>query len=133
MSDSGTFPKRTFRIRVLTSTFAVAQLEPDAPQPQWIRGKFVSCTRTSTETTIVCDASAVPSGVTCTADWRCLHVDAVMDFSLVGVLASLCGTLADASVGVFVCSTYDTDYILVQQDQLATACEALSQAGHEMV
>ena len=37
-----------------------------------------------------------------------------MDFSMVGVLASLVGPLAEAGISVFAVSTFDTDYLLVK-------------------
>jgi len=53
--------------------------------------------------------------VRCEQGWRCLRVAGTLDFSLVGVLASLLGPLADAGLSVFVVSTFDTDYLLVKQ------------------
>jgi len=53
-----------------------------------------------------------------------------LDFALVGVLASLLGPLQRAGVSVFVLSTYDTDYLLVKEKQLARAMSALRDAGH---
>jgi len=41
-----------------------------------------------------------------------------MDFSQVGVLASLVGPLAEAGISVFAISTFDTDYLLVKQADL---------------
>jgi uncharacterized protein len=38
-----------------------------------------------------------------------------LDFNLVGIIAGLSGTLADASVSIFALSTYDTDYVMVKQ------------------
>jgi uncharacterized protein len=46
------------------------------------------------------------------------------------VLASLTGPLALKEVSVFVISTFDTDYLLVSEKQLANAITALEQAGH---
>ena len=36
-----------------------------------------------------------------------------MDFSMIGVVASLVTPLAEAGISVFVISTFDTDYLLV--------------------
>lgn len=47
-----------------------------------------------------------------------------------GVLASLLGPLADASVPVFVASTFHADLVLVPQDRLEGAADALRDAGH---
>jgi hypothetical protein len=51
-------------------------------------------------------------------------------FSLVGVLASLLDPLADANVSVFVVSTFDTDYLLIKEQDLPRAMEVWRRAGH---
>ena len=51
-------------------------------------------------------------------------------FSAVGVLASLTAPLADAGLGVFALSTYDTDYLLVKEDDFGAAVDALRRHGH---
>jgi hypothetical protein len=57
-------------------------------------------------------------------------VAGTLDFSAVGVLAGLVGPLAAAGVSVFVVSTFDTDYLLVQDGDLDRAVLALRQHGH---
>lgn len=56
-------------------------------------------------------------------------IDEKLDFSLVGILASLSGTLARQGFSIFAVSTYDTDYILVKEKDLDKAVEALAQEG----
>ena len=53
-----------------------------------------------------------------------------MDLSIVGVLASLTQPLAQAGINLFALSTFDTDYLLVKEDKLKAAKQALTQAGH---
>jgi uncharacterized protein len=53
-------------------------------------------------------------------------------FSEVGVLASLAAPLATAGVSIFAVSTYDTDYLLVKETALESACRALERAGHHV-
>ena len=52
-----------------------------------------------------------------------------LDFS-VGIVAALSVPLADAGIGIFVVSTYDTDYLFVRDADLAGALAALRAAGH---
>ena len=49
-----------------------------------------------------------------------------MDFSLVGILASIIDPLRDNKIPVFVVSTFDTDYILVKEDTLEKAMGVLN-------
>lgn len=55
-----------------------------------------------------------------------------LDFALTGVLAALAGPLADASVPIFVVSTFDTDHFLVDDPHLDEAVRALRAAGHTL-
>jgi hypothetical protein len=53
-----------------------------------------------------------------------------LDFAWTGILASLAAPLSDAGISIFALSTYDTDYILVSEEQAAAAVAVLQQQGH---
>ena len=119
---------------LLPDRFAVCKLEPGANIPSWAAGgSFVSITRTSDELSIVCDETSVPEGVKCARNWRCLRVAGAMDFSAIGVLASLVAPLAQAQISVFAISTFDTDYLLFQAKDLENAQAALIGMGHRFM
>jgi hypothetical protein len=48
------------------------------------------------------------------------------------VLAGLATPLASAGISIFAVSTYDTDYVLVRDDDLDRAVRALREAGHNI-
>ena len=107
------------------------QAGPGGDIPSWAtRGKFFSVTRTHEELSVVCPEASVPEGVRSEKGWRALRVSGVLDFSLVGVLASLTAPLAEAGVALFALSTFDTDYLLVKEHDLGKAIEALVAYGH---
>src|SRR5947209_8800741 len=111
--------------------FAVCKLPPGSAIPPWATaGDLFSVTRTVDELSVVCRQEAVPSGTLAEVGWRCLRVAGAMPFTLTGVLASLTGPVAAAGVGVFVVSTFDTDYLFVKEAEFATAVVALRRAGH---
>ena len=117
-------------LRILEGRFAVCQLAPDEEVPSGLDPTtFLSTTRTATELSIVCrEKPDLPGNVE--AGWRCLMVDGTLEFEQVGILASLAQPLAEAGVSIFVVSTYDTDYLLVKEEQLESALESLQNAGH---
>lgn len=118
---------------LLPDLFAVCRLTPDAPVPAWAAtGGFFSITRTADELSIVCRQDAVPKEVKSERGWRCLRVAGTIDFALVGVLASLLTPLAEAGIGVFAISTFDTDYLLVKANDLDRAVVALREAGNKV-
>lgn len=64
--------------------------------------------------------------------WQAIKINALLDFSMVGVIASLCQPLADKQVSVFVISTFNTDYLLIQQKHIGKALSILRQLGHDV-
>ena len=90
-------------------------------------------TRTTEELSIVCAEAQIPATVLCESGWRLFKIDAVMDFSLVGIVAGISAAIAGANVGIFVLSTYNTDYILVRQPDFSVAAAALRTAGYKVV
>ena len=78
---------------------------------------------------------AVPreaAGVRSQGGWRLLELEGPFDFALTGILVSVAAPLAEAGVGIFALSTFDTDVVMVQEGQLERAVEALRGAGHSV-
>lgn len=120
---------KELKLEVLDGDFSICQLE-DLSQIDF-SSKFCFAAKTDEEISLVCPAGQVPQNATaCDTGWRALRVAGTLDFSLIGILAKLTKTLADSGVGLFAVSTYNTDYILVRQEQLADAVWALRRAGY---
>lgn len=118
----------------LPGRFAIARLDPRADVPSWAwEGDVASVTRTGDELSIVCDETAIPSGVQSEGGWRALKIAGPMDLSIVGVLASVAAPLAEAGISVFAVSTFETDYILVRERAMHRAEGALRAAGHRIL
>jgi uncharacterized protein len=116
---------------VLPGVYAICRLSANAPLPSWAAGSsFASITRSAGELSIVCGSEQVPPDVLAQRGYRGLAVRGPLDFSLVGIMASLAGPLAAASVSIFVVSTYDTDYLFVREIDFDRATAALRSAGH---
>ena len=121
----------TLTLSVLPLSLAVCLLEPDMPLPKWATtSAFHAIIRTNQELSIVCAEANVPIGVQCKGAWTALEVEGPLDFALTGILAGLATPLAAAGISIFALSTYRTDYVLVQTEQLDLAISTLSQQGH---
>ncbi len=128
---STNLPEVRLSLVVLKETFAVCKLTQGDPIPDWATwGRFTSITRTPDELSILCGQEHIPDGIRYEGDWRCLQVVGPLAFSLVGILHSLLSPLAQAGIGIFAVSTYDTDYLFVKERDLEAAVHSLSQAGH---
>jgi uncharacterized protein len=118
-------------LRVHAGRYCICRLGPDEPTPAWTAlVSFCSLTRTGEELSIVCNQEAVPPDVRAERNWRLLGVQGPLDLSMIGVLAGLTTTLATAGVSIFAISTFDTDYLLLRDDDLHRALEALREAGY---
>ena len=86
--------------------------------------------RTDEELSLVCRTADTPSETIVREDgWKGFRIQGQLDFSLIGILSQISGVLADAKIGIFAVSTYNTDYILVKAENFARAADALSAAG----
>jgi hypothetical protein len=121
------------KLALLDEEFGVARLDPTADTPAWaFEGSLYSITRTPEELSIVCAAELIPVDVQAERGFRCLRIVGRLDLSLTGILASIARPLAVAKISIFTISTYDTDYILVQNKDLAAAIDFLRTAGHKL-
>ncbi len=133
MNRVGTGNRYQLKFRQLPAPYAIVRLPPDAPIPDWAtKGDFTSITRTSDELSIVCPANNIPEDIDSGPRWMCLKLEGPFPFSQTGVLLSFIEPLSNSGIPVFAISTYDTDYVLVQEEFAGAALNALQQAGHEL-
>lgn len=119
-------------LELLDGTFAVCKVESCSPDV--LTRPFTFAAVTDGERSLVCRMQDVPENAIAREDgWRALRVSGQLDFSLTGILASLLTPLAQAAVPVFAVSTFDTDYILLKQENLPRALKELEKAGNTIV
>ncbi|MGA3348329.1 MAG: ACT domain-containing protein [Candidatus Sulfotelmatobacter sp.] len=121
------------KFRQLLDRYAVVRLAPDASIPGWAtRGDFTSISRTSDELSIVCPIKNIPGEYASSPRWVCLKLEGPFSFSQTGVLLSFIEPLSNNGVPIFAISTYDTDYILIQEQTRELAIQLLEAAGHQL-
>ena len=127
---------RKLTVQVRQGGYTVLRLPEDGPAPAALLAAtngLVSVTRTKDELSVVCPAELAVPADHVEAGWRLLTVRGPFEFTLTGIMAALAGALAAAGVPLFALSTYDTDHLLVKDDDLTRAVAALREAGHEVV
>ena len=119
---------------LLKDRLAVARLPATAAAPSWADspGTLSAVVRTPDELSILLDEAHVPTDVRAERGYRALKVRGPLTFDLIGILAAMAQPLADDGISIFAQSTFDTDYLLVKESDLARALEVLSSAGHEV-
>ena len=87
--------------------------------------------KTDEELSLVCKTEDTPSETIERDDgWRGFRIQGVLDFSLIGILSKLSGILAEHKIGIFAVSTYNTDYILVKEENFEQALSVLFSEGY---
>ncbi len=98
-----------------------------------LSGEFYFIGKTDEELSLVIPTDAVPAETTERDDgWRAFRIQGVLDFSLIGILSKISGLLADAGIGIFAVSTFNTDYILVKKENFEKALGVLADAGYQI-
>ena len=120
------------QLQKLTNEMAICKVkdlsEFDMTQEIYFIGK------TDEELSLVCCEDAVPSNATDKdPGWKAMRITGILDFSLIGIISRITTILADNSIGLFVVSTYNTDYVLIKKENFENAVKVLSDNGYEFV
>jgi len=129
--DSQSPKSHQLKFRQLVGLYAILRRPPDSPVPAWAtKGDFSSITRSADELSIVCQAGNVPKEAAPDLHWVCLKLEGPVPFSQTGVLLSFIEPLSNTGIPVFAISSYDTDYVLVQEEFAEVAVGRLQASGH---
>jgi len=122
------------KFRGLRGPYAIVRLAADAAVPEWAtKGEFTSITRTADELSVVCLTENLPADVHSPLRWSCFKLEGPFPFSVTGVLLAFIEPLSANGVPIFTISTFDTDYVLIQEEFAGRARELLLQAGHDLL
>ena len=96
--------------------------------------EFFFIGKTDEEISLVCITDDTPEKTLERDDgWRGFRIQGILDFSLIGILSKLSGILAENKIGIFAVSTYNTDYILVKEENFEKAVSVLEKEGYSFV
>lgn len=122
------------RFQLAQETFSIWRFPPEQPV-NWEKlaeSSWYSVTRTTDEISIVAPEGTGIAGDKCETGWRGLKIEGPLAFGLIGIVAGVSGTLAEAKISIFAVSTYDTDYFFVKAVDVERAVNALETAGHSV-
>jgi hypothetical protein len=121
-------------LSTLQGFFAICQLDPQSEIPDWAnKGDFYSFTRTSEELSIICPQEFIPEEVVYTGNWRGIKIEGPFEFTEIGILNSITAPLARVKISILSISTYDTDYVFIQDSQFKDALLILVGNGHQVI
>jgi hypothetical protein len=117
-------------LKAVPGSFAVCRLPAGSGLPEWFRpGPFATVSWTAEELSILCEESQVPEQTQCERGWRCLMLQGPFAFDQTGILLQVLQPLAEARIGIFALSTFDTDYVLVKDHAFEATVQALAASG----
>ncbi len=120
------------RIRLIDTELSVCKVA--GYDPSILDKPYCFIGSTPDERSLVCRTEDVPVDTLARDDgWIAFMIEGILDFSLIGILSSIAGVLASAGIGIFAISTYNTDYILVKEENRQKAIAALVDAGYEVI
>jgi len=119
--------KKKLTLSILPEKLGICHFDKNSPIPSWAikENRFSAISKTRDELSIVCPQDKIPGGVLVERDWRAFKVEGPLGFVLTGIVASLSEPLAKAKISIFYISTYETDYLLVKEENLDRATEIL--------
>ena len=118
-------------LKILKQDFSIGKLH-DVSQAD-LQNEFCFFAKTDQENSLVCPTEFMPDDmIEREAGWRAFRIQGILDFSLIGILAEISSMLADHKIGIFVISTYNTDYILTKAENFERAVRVLADHGYEI-
>ncbi len=119
------------KIKKIPQDFSVCQVEDYALVN--LDSEYCFIGKTDEEKSLVCITDEVPANVIQRDDgWKAFCIQGVLDFSLIGILSKIAEILADNNISIFAVSTYNTDYVLVKEENYQKGLEILETAGYEV-
>jgi len=120
------------KLQLLSQQFTVCKL--NSKNDVDLNGGLLFYAVTDEEISLVCETALTPSNTLEREDgWRGFRITGTLDFSLIGILSKISAILADNKIGIFVVSTYNTDYVLVKEQKLDKAVKSLTEKGYEWI
>jgi hypothetical protein len=121
-------------LQLLSPTFAIHSLPQEADIPQVVfTSPIFFIAKTYEEVSIVLPQQYDIGSDDVEKDWRALEVVGPLDFTMTGILSRISTTLANEEISIFAISTFDTDYILVKEDKIDQAIDALTNNNYQII
>jgi hypothetical protein len=124
-----------FKLTVLKDLYSIYRLDKDSSIPDWThKSDFYSITRTNEELSVVCkhvDIKLVEN-VIIDKHWRIFKINGPLDLSQVGIIAHISDLFKKQNISIYPIATYDTDYILIKDNNTYKAIKILENEGHKV-
>jgi len=122
------------KLQLLNDEYCVYQFNPGdiADIEKYRPHEFYSVTKTNDELSIVARTGIFSSFIRAESGWRIFRICGTLNFSLIGILSKISAVLAEANISIFAVSTYNTDYIMIKNENIKKAAEVLRNNDYEV-
>lgn len=115
------------KLKILNKDLSIVHMDELSELDEMFKQSgFVSVTKTNDEISLITETMCVRDSWQANAGWKAFFIAGPLDFSLVGILREVLALLADGGISIFAISTFNTDYILVKNEQMESAVKILS-------
>lgn len=122
---------RMMKLVKIPYLFTIAKV--DHIEEKQLNDPYCFIGKTDEELSIVCMSNCVPNDVIEKDEgWKGFRIDGILDFSLIGILAPIASILSQNQIGIFVVSTYNTDYVFIKEEKYEYALDVLKKEGYEI-
>jgi hypothetical protein len=113
-------------LRLINENFTIHSLSKVSTIPAEVfSARIFFIAKTFDEISIVLPQSIHIDSDEAELNWQALEVVGPLDFTMTGILSNISTVLANEKISIFAISTFDTDYILVKEEFMEAAAEAL--------
>jgi hypothetical protein len=120
-------------LELLDGEYSVYKFNIKQPIDKNIFGRdFVSVTKTQDEISIVAVSGTIEDYEKVEGCWKILKMMGILDFSLIGIISKISTILTNGNIGIFVMSTYNTDYIMIKKENIEKAINILIKNEYEI-
>lgn len=119
------------KLKKLDGVYTISQLAETDAMPAWSDGDgFVNISRGDDELSIICLKARVPDTVKSDGEWTCFKFVGPFAFGETGIVLSVVKPISENGIGILIISTFNGDYLLVQNQDLDATLGHLEAAGH---
>lgn len=124
----------SIKLKKLPGIYTISQLSVSALIPKWCDGDgFVNISRGDDELSVICQKQRVPQGVKSDGEWTCFKFIGPFAFGETGIVLSVVKPISENGIGILIISTFNGDYLMVQNGDLEASERHLKKAGHTLI
>jgi len=119
------------KIKVINNEFSICKVSDYSLVN--IEANYCFIAKTDEEKSLVTTIENVPKNTIQRDDgWKAFRIEGILDFSLIGVVSKISTFLAENEIGIFVISSFNTDYILTKINDFDKAIKVLEKNGYQI-